>query len=157
MQKVQLKCDTLTHPPTLVMGRIAGLASGLNLGHGKTPFTKDIEHLLRSISLVAGCTGVCLFVIAMSLGYYWLDALFIINYIIVANVPDGLLVILTVCLTLTAEKMSRQNCLSEMNWPFPLLEPQISFSSSSSGLAGALGKVSDTHRHTDTQTGRENY
>merc|ERR1711974_581022 len=61
-----------------VMGRIAGLASGLE--GGQTPIAKEIEHI------------------------------FLIG-IIVANVPEGLLATVTVCLTLTAKRMAAKNCL----------------------------------------------
>merc|ERR1739838_200033 len=59
-----------------VMGRIAGLASGLDTGD--TPIAKEIAHFI---------------------------------HIIVANVPEGLLATVTVCLTLTAKRMASKNCL----------------------------------------------
>merc|ERR1712172_156139 len=71
-----------------VMGRIAGLASG-----------------------VAVFLGVSFFVIAFILGYHWLDAVIFLIGIIVANVPEGLLATVTVCLTLTAKRMASKNCL----------------------------------------------
>merc|ERR1712088_1242797 len=55
-----------------VMGRIAGLASGLE--SGDTPIAKEIEHFIHLI-----------------LGYHWLDAVIFLIGIIVANVPEGLL------------------------------------------------------------------
>merc|ERR1712001_590478 len=63
-----------------VMGRIAGLASGLE--GGQTPIAKEIEHFIHIITAVA-----------------------------VANVPEGLLATVTVCLTLTAKRMASKNCL----------------------------------------------
>merc|ERR1711962_1062944 len=76
-----------------VMGRIAGLASGL--GSGQTPITKEIEHFIHIITAVAVFLGVTFFLIG----------------IIVANVPEGLLATVTVCLTLTAKRMAAKNCL----------------------------------------------
>ena len=41
----------------------------------------------------------------------WLDAVIFLIGIIVANVPEGLLATVTVCLTLTAKRMASKNCL----------------------------------------------
>merc|ERR1711992_231666 len=76
-----------------VMGRIAGLASGLDTGD--TPIAKEIAHFIHLI------TGVAVF----------LCVSFFIIGIIVANVPEGLLATVTVCLTLTAKRMASKNCL----------------------------------------------
>merc|ERR1711970_254620 len=43
--------------------------------------------------------------------YHWLEAIIFLIGIIVANVPEGLLATVTVCLTLTAKKMAAKNCL----------------------------------------------
>lgn len=55
-----------------VMGRIAGLASGLDTG--ETPIAKEIHHFIHLITGVAVFLGVTFFVIAFILGYHWLDA-----------------------------------------------------------------------------------
>ncbi|XP_037803113.1 sodium/potassium-transporting ATPase subunit alpha-like isoform X3 [Penaeus monodon] len=92
-----------------VMGRIAGLASGLETG--ETPIAKEITHFIHIITGVAVFLGVTFFVIAFILGYHWLDAVVFLIGIIVANVPEGLLATVTVCLTLTAKRMAAKNCL----------------------------------------------
>merc|ERR1712080_730966 len=92
-----------------VMGRIAGLASGLE--GGQTPIAKEIEHFIHIITAVAVFLGVTFFIIAFILGYNWLDAVIFLIGIIVANVPEGLLATVTVCLTLTAKRMASKNCL----------------------------------------------
>merc|ERR1712032_223841 len=92
-----------------VMGRIAGLASGLE--GGQTPIAKEIEHFIHLITAVAVFLGVSFFIIAFILGYNWLDAVIFLIGIIVANVPEGLLATVTVCLTLTAKRMAAKNCL----------------------------------------------
>merc|ERR1711962_1052277 len=92
-----------------VMGRIAGLASGLE--GGQTPIAKEIEHFIHIITAVAVFLGVTFFIIAFILGYNWLDAVIFLIGIIVANVPEGLLATMTVCLTLTAKRMVAKNCL----------------------------------------------
>lgn len=45
------------------------------------------------------------------MGYFWLDAVIFLIGIIVANVPEGLIATVTVCLTLTAKRMAAKNCL----------------------------------------------
>jgi sodium/potassium-transporting ATPase subunit alpha len=92
-----------------VMGRIAGLASGLDTG--ETPIAKEIAHFIHIITGVAVFLGVTFFLIAFILGYHWLDAVIFLIGIIVANVPEGLLATVTVCLTLTAKRMASKNCL----------------------------------------------
>ncbi|KAK2491114.1 hypothetical protein MC885_020075, partial [Smutsia gigantea] len=92
-----------------VMGRIATLASGLEVG--KTPIAVEIEHFIQLITGVAVFLGVSFFILSLILGYTWLEAVIFLIGIIVANVPEGLLATVTVCLTLTAKRMARKNCL----------------------------------------------
>ncbi|KAL8623500.1 Sodium/potassium-transporting ATPase subunit alpha-3 [Nucella lapillus] len=92
-----------------VMGRIANLATGLEIGD--TPIAREIHHFIIIISGVAVFLGVSFFIIAFALGYAWIDAIIFLIGIIVANVPEGLLATLTVCLTLTAQRMAQKNCL----------------------------------------------
>merc|ERR1711953_250412 len=92
-----------------VMGRIAGLASGL--ASDETPIAKEIAHFIHIITGVAVFLGVTFFIIAFILGYNWLDAVIFLIGIIVANVPEGLLATVTVCLPLTAKRMASKNCL----------------------------------------------
>jgi sodium/potassium-transporting ATPase subunit alpha-1 len=92
-----------------VMGRIANLASGLEMG--QTPIAKEIEHFIHIITGVAVFLGITFFAIAILLDYNWLDAVIFLIGIIVANVPEGLLATVTVCLTLTAKRMASKNCL----------------------------------------------
>ncbi|CAB1351137.1 unnamed protein product, partial [Coregonus sp. 'balchen'] len=92
-----------------VMGRIATLTSGLE--SGKTPIAKEIEHFIHLITGVAVFLGITFFILAVCLGYSWLEAVIFLIGIIVANVPEGLLATVTVCLTLTAKRMARKNCL----------------------------------------------
>ncbi|RZF40041.1 hypothetical protein LSTR_LSTR002444 [Laodelphax striatellus] len=92
-----------------VMGRIAGLTSGLK--QGETPIAKEIHNFMHIISTWAIFLGVSFFVIAFILGYHWLDAVIFLIGIIVANVPEGLLATVTVCLSLTAKRMASKNCV----------------------------------------------
>jgi len=92
-----------------VMGRIASLAS--SLGNDQTPIAIEIEHFIHIISGVAVFLGVSFFILAFILKYNWLEAVVFLIGIIVANVPEGLLATVTVCLTLTAKRMAKKNCL----------------------------------------------
>ncbi|XP_063069052.1 sodium/potassium-transporting ATPase subunit alpha-1b [Engraulis encrasicolus] len=92
-----------------VMGRIATLTSGLEVG--RTPISIEIEHFIHIITGVAVFLGVSFFVLSLVLGYSLLEAVVFLIGIIVANVPEGLLATVTVCLTLTAKRMAKKNCL----------------------------------------------
>ncbi|XP_027695843.1 sodium/potassium-transporting ATPase subunit alpha-2-like [Vombatus ursinus] len=92
-----------------VMGRIASLTSVLEAG--QTPIATEIEHFIQLITGVAVFLGVSFFFLSLFLGYGWLQAVIFLIGIIVANVPEGLLATVTVCLTLTAKRMARKNCL----------------------------------------------
>uniref|UniRef100_A0A6Q2XHX3 Sodium/potassium-transporting ATPase subunit alpha n=1 Tax=Esox lucius TaxID=8010 RepID=A0A6Q2XHX3_ESOLU len=77
----------------------------------KTPIAKEIEHFIHLITGVAVFLGITFFILAVFLGYSWLEAVIFLIGIIVANVPEGLLATVTVCLTLTAKRMAKKNCL----------------------------------------------
>uniref|UniRef100_A0AC34F6A5 Sodium/potassium-transporting ATPase subunit alpha n=1 Tax=Panagrolaimus sp. ES5 TaxID=591445 RepID=A0AC34F6A5_9BILA len=91
------------------VGRIAGLVA--DLSPGMTPIAKEIQHFIHIITGVAVFLGVTFFVTALVLGYNWLTAVVFLIGIIIANVPEGLLATVTVCLTLTAKRMASKNCL----------------------------------------------
>ncbi|XP_043928878.1 sodium/potassium-transporting ATPase subunit alpha-1-like [Protopterus annectens] len=92
-----------------VMGRIATLVSGLEAGD--TPIAIEIKHFIHIITGMALVFGVTFFILSMIIGYTWLEAAIFLIGIIVAIVPEGLLATVTVCLTLTAKRMARKNCL----------------------------------------------
>eukprot|EP00050_Salpingoeca_kvevrii_P005855 m.286007 g.286007 ORF g.286007 m.286007 type:complete len:1103 (+) comp11497_c0_seq1:103-3411(+) len=92
-----------------VIGRIKKLVEGTeNL---KTPIAIEIEHFIHLITTVAVILGVVFFILALVIGYDWLDAVIFLIGIIVANVPEGLLATVTVSLTLTAKRMAKKNVL----------------------------------------------
>uniref|UniRef100_A0A671PBH2 Sodium/potassium-transporting ATPase subunit alpha n=1 Tax=Sinocyclocheilus anshuiensis TaxID=1608454 RepID=A0A671PBH2_9TELE len=92
-----------------VMGRIATLASSLE--GGQTPIAKEIEHFIHIITGVAVFLGLTFLILSLILGYTWLEGVIFLIGIIVANVPEGLPATVTVCLTLTAKRMAKKNCL----------------------------------------------
>uniref|UniRef100_A0AAY4C6D8 Sodium/potassium-transporting ATPase subunit alpha n=1 Tax=Denticeps clupeoides TaxID=299321 RepID=A0AAY4C6D8_9TELE len=78
---------------------------------GRTPISIEIEHFIHIITGVAVFLGLSFFILSLILGYSWLEAVIFLIGIIVANVPEGLLATVTVCLTLTAKRMAKKNCL----------------------------------------------
>ena len=118
-----------------MMGRIASLTG--NIEQRMTPIAREIHHFIKIISAVAVFLGILCFVILVftpkeeSIVLYivsfiielpWeykldrvlehiLEAFVFLVGIIVANVPEGLLATVTVCLSLTATKMKKENCL----------------------------------------------
>lgn len=91
------------------MGRIATLASMTDTED--TPIKKEIEHFVSIVSAVAIFLGVTFFIIGLLLGTDLITNLVFMIGIIVANVPEGLLATVTVCLTLTANRMSKKMVL----------------------------------------------
>ncbi|XP_041336307.1 potassium-transporting ATPase alpha chain 1-like, partial [Pyrgilauda ruficollis] len=92
-----------------VIGRIASLASGVE--NEKTPIAVEIEHFVDIIAGLAVFFGGTFFVVAMLIGYPFLRALVFFMAIVVAYVPEGLLATVTVCLSLTAKRLARRNCV----------------------------------------------
>ncbi|XP_050440876.1 sodium/potassium-transporting ATPase subunit alpha isoform X4 [Adelges cooleyi] len=92
-----------------VMGRIAELASSLE--SRPTPIAREIIRFVNFVNLTAIVIGLLLFIIALMMGCYWLDAIVFLIGFLVAAVPEGLLATVTVCLTLTAKRMASKNCL----------------------------------------------
>jgi len=79
---------------TTVMGRIAGLASGLSTG--QTPIAHEIERFIHIITGVAVFLGITFGIVALVLNYDTIQAAVFFIGIIVANVPEGLLATVTV-------------------------------------------------------------
>nr|prf H/K ATPase:SUBUNIT=alpha [Xenopus laevis] len=92
-----------------IIGRIATLASGV--GNEKTPIAIEIEHFVDIIAGLAIFFGATFFVVAMVIGYTFLRAMVFFMAIVVAYVPEGLLATVTVCLSLTAKRLARKNCV----------------------------------------------
>ncbi|KAG9462724.1 hypothetical protein GDO78_023250, partial [Eleutherodactylus coqui] len=92
-----------------VIGRIASLAS--QVGNQKTPIALEIEHFVHLISGLAVGVGILFFIISVSMGYSPLNSIIFCIGIVVAYVPEGLLATVTVCLSLTAKRMAKKNCL----------------------------------------------
>ncbi|RWS04851.1 sodium/potassium-transporting ATPase subunit alpha-like protein, partial [Dinothrombium tinctorium] len=91
------------------MRRIANLTS--NLETVETPLSQDINRFINFITFAAIFFGATFSITSLCLGYTWLGASVFFISLIVANVPEGLLPTVTVCLTLRAKRMAARNCL----------------------------------------------
>ena len=91
------------------IGKIAQLTEGTDTD--ETPIGKEIHHFIKIVSAVAIFLGVTFFIIGLALGTDIITNLVFMIGIIVANVPEGLLATVTVCLTLTSQSMSEKNVL----------------------------------------------
>ena len=92
-----------------VMGRIATLATGLK--NDDTHLAKEIRHFIHIVTVVAFSFGITFFFISIGLGYAVVNSFVFLIGVVVANVPEGLMACLTVCLALTAQRMAKKNCL----------------------------------------------
>ncbi|XP_063842469.1 sodium/potassium-transporting ATPase subunit alpha-like isoform X2 [Scylla paramamosain] len=92
-----------------VMGHIAALTATIQ--PLETPLSREISHFVWFITIISIMQGFILLALALLMGYGWLEAIIYLVGIIVANVPEGLLVTVSVCLTLAAKRMSKENCL----------------------------------------------
>lgn len=93
-----------------IMGRIAFLTSSLSAT--VTPIAREINKFIHLITAIAVFLGVLFFFLGLGISKLKLvNAFVFLIGIIVANVPEGLLVTVTLSLTLTAQKMATKECL----------------------------------------------
>ncbi|XP_014367687.2 sodium/potassium-transporting ATPase subunit alpha-B [Papilio machaon] len=93
------------------IGKIAGLVTGLE--KDETPIAKEITHFIKLVCGVAFTFGFLFFIMVYFVQNSWLSALQYMLGIILANVPEGLIVTLTVCMTLSAKQLKKKNCLAK--------------------------------------------
>ena len=77
-----------------VMGRIINHAS--TLSKSDTPITKEIVHFIHIITGIVIFLGISIFIISLSLGYPFVEAIIFFVNIIIAIVPKGFIVTVTV-------------------------------------------------------------
>jgi sodium/potassium-transporting ATPase subunit alpha len=92
-----------------VMGRISAITTQTE--DGISPIKKEINRFVLLVSAVAVFLGVTFFIIGAALKTDPITNLVFMIGIIVANVPEGLLATVTVCLSLTAQRMYHKNVL----------------------------------------------
>ncbi|KAF5273040.1 hypothetical protein FQR65_LT04782 [Abscondita terminalis] len=92
-----------------VMGRVAGLTT--RLSPNRTPIANELRRFMTIVSAWACTLGIICGSACIFLKYSWIDSFMFLIGIIVANVPEGLIAAVTVCLTVTAKVMASKNCL----------------------------------------------
>ncbi|EZA47803.1 Sodium/potassium-transporting ATPase subunit alpha [Ooceraea biroi] len=92
-----------------MIGRLAGLTS--HLAKIETPIAKEIRHFVEIITIVAVLCGLAFFGLSLLLEPNIVRAFTYLLGIVIANVPEVLLVTVTTVLTLTAQRMASKNCL----------------------------------------------
>ncbi|KAH0631374.1 hypothetical protein JD844_005673 [Phrynosoma platyrhinos] len=108
----QTRAPECTHESPLETRNIAFFSTMcLEVENEKTPIAIEIEHFVDIIAGLAIFFGATFFVVAMVIGYPFLKAMVFFMAIVVAYVPEGLLATVTVCLSLTAKRLARKNCV----------------------------------------------
>ncbi|CAF1374203.1 unnamed protein product, partial [Adineta steineri] len=92
-----------------VMGRIINHASTPSTDD--TPITKEIVHFIHIITGIAVFLGISFFIVSLSFGYPLVEAIIFFVSIIIAIVPKGFLVTVTICLTVITGRLAKKNCL----------------------------------------------
>lgn len=91
------------------MGKIADLAQ--SAGDGMTTLQREINDFIHLIAIVAVSIGLLFFILGFIINYPIITNFLFCIGIIVANVPEGLLSTVTICLVITAKKMQKKNVL----------------------------------------------
>eukprot|EP01114_Cavostelium_apophysatum_P003849 TRINITY_DN1398_c0_g1_i3.p1 TRINITY_DN1398_c0_g1~~TRINITY_DN1398_c0_g1_i3.p1 ORF type:complete len:1025 (-),score=278.85 TRINITY_DN1398_c0_g1_i3:41-3115(-) len=95
--------------PRTMLGRTAALASRVN--EEATVLQKEIQQFVKRISIVGITVGLIVLIVSLALKQPWLDSIVFGVGSIVAIVPEGLQLTVTLALTLCASRMAKQNVL----------------------------------------------
>ncbi|MFH2028020.1 MAG: HAD-IC family P-type ATPase [Nanoarchaeota archaeon] len=77
----------------------------------EAPLRKELNRFIKIISAIAIFLGITFFTTSFFIGHKLIGSLIFAIGIIVANVPEGLLPTVTLCLSIAAKKMARKNAL----------------------------------------------
>lgn len=77
----------------------------------ETPLRKELNHFIKIISTIAIILGVVFFVASFFIGNPFMGSIIFAIGIIVANVPEGLLPTVTLCLSIASKRMAKNNAL----------------------------------------------
>jgi sodium/potassium-transporting ATPase subunit alpha len=96
------------------IGQIANLALSAGQAEGEedqTPLQREMKRFIIRLTIFSVISGAILFGLGFVIGYSAiLNFVFAVG-VITANVPEGLIVEITVCLTLTAQILSKRKVL----------------------------------------------
>lgn len=91
------------------MGQMADLTAANP--KDETLITQEVSNFIHYVTVIGVAMGLACFVLAFLMGYYWIDAILFLIGVIVANVPEGLLAVITISLSLSASRLSKRNCV----------------------------------------------
>ena len=92
-----------------VIGQIANLAQ--TASSGKSPIAIEIDRFVKIIGSIAITMGLFFFAINFAFGYDIITNIGFMIGLIVANVPEGLYITVTVCMALAAQRMAARQVL----------------------------------------------
>lgn len=92
-----------------VVGRLATYSKDHE--RKETPISREVATFMHIVSVSAVAIAVVLFIVAYLVGYHWMDAILFMIGIIVSIVPEGMLALITIALSVSARRMSSKNCL----------------------------------------------
>ena len=91
-----------------VIGRIAGLAAGTD--NTETPIRKEIKNYIRILVIIAVLMAIVVLILGL-INYNFSTTIVLIVGILVGNIPEGVLVAVSVSLKLAATRMAAKNVL----------------------------------------------
>lgn len=91
------------------LGKIAQLTKATE--SGASPLKKEINHFTKIISIIAATLGVSFFALSLLTGTRLIASIIFAIGIIVANVPEGLLPTVTLCLSMASKRMAKRMAL----------------------------------------------
>ena len=92
-----------------VLGRMSGMVD--HQMTQKSFISAEMTNFIKQMMCFAFLMGLTFFIFAITIGYQWLDAMVFLIGTVVAMVPEGLIVTVSVSLALSAQKMAAKNCL----------------------------------------------
>ena len=92
---------------------VVGRLTSYSIEHERkeTPISKEVSNFMHLVTVSAVALAVLLFIVAFLVGYHWMDAILFMIGIIVSIVPEGMLALVTIALSVSAKRMSSKNCL----------------------------------------------
>jgi sodium/potassium-transporting ATPase subunit alpha len=94
-----------------VIGQIANLASAA--GSSETPLQREMEHFIYLVAAITVSSGCVFFALGFALGYDALTNMLFAVGIIIGNAPSGLLITVTVALSLCAKVLKTRQVLAK--------------------------------------------
>ena len=77
----------------------------------ETLITEEVSQFVHYFTIIGITMGLTCFILAFILGYFWIDAILFLIGVIVANVPEGFIAVVTISLSISAARLSKRNCI----------------------------------------------